>query len=180
MIKFSDTKLYLKTITLLLLTSLLSSCAGTITTLNYYQTKNSYKNAYIISSDVSQYIKFKFGTLKYNGLYIPPKDDAPVDNDIIGNTDEVIKLELAKYGINATIGKKGDEPTGYDLIIEYSDTWRWDFKKILDKLDIYFISPDGNKIIAKSTYNIYHNKELHDFPTPEKEVPKMIKELLEQ
>lgn len=51
-------------------------------------------------------------------------------------------------------------------------------KKVLDKLEIVFILPEGNKELARSTYNIYKNKELHDFPTPEKEVPKMIKELL--
>jgi len=59
------------------------------------------------------------------------------------------------------------------------DTWRWDLKKILDKLEIVFISPKG-EVIAKSTYNIYWNKEIHNFPSPEKEVPKMIKELLEK
>jgi hypothetical protein len=36
------------------------------------------------------------------------------------------------------------------------------------------------EVIAKSTYNIYWNKEIHNFPSPEKEVPKMIKELLEK
>jgi len=51
-------------------------------------------------------------------------------------------------------------------------------KKILDKLEIVFISADGKTEIARSTYNIYRNKELHDFPSAEKEVPKMIKELL--
>ena len=51
-------------------------------------------------------------------------------------------------------------------------------KKILDELEISFISPEGNKVIAKSNFNIYKNKELHNFPTPEKEVPKMIKELI--
>ena len=60
----------------------------------------------------------------------------------------------------------------------YNDIWRWDLKKILDRLDIVFISPNDNKEIARSTYNVYKNKELHNFPTPEKEVPKMIKELL--
>ncbi len=78
----------------------------------------------------------------------------------------------------AEIGKKEDTPEGFDLIIQYYDTWRWDFKKILDKLEIVFITPEGDKVIAKSTYNIYANKEMHNFPTPEKEVPKMIKELL--
>ena len=54
-----------------------------------------------------------------------------------------------------------------------------EFKKILDKLEIVFISPQG-EMIAKSTYNIYKNKELHNFPTPEKEVSQMMKERLKK
>lgn len=76
------------------------------------------------------------------------------------------------------IGKKGDIPENFDLIIKYKDKWRWDFKKILDELEISYISKKRHKIIAKSTFNIYKNKELHNFPIPEKVVPKMIKERL--
>ena len=98
--------------------------------------------------------------------------------EIIGNTAEIIKVELAKNGISSEIGKRDDIPTDFDFIVLYQDTWRWDFKKILDKLEIAFVSKERDSIIAKSTFNIYKNKELHNFPTPEKEVPKMIKDLL--
>jgi hypothetical protein len=80
----------------------------------------------------------------------------------------------------AEIGKINDTPQGFDIIVLYQDTWRWDFKKILDKLEIVFISATDDKEISRSTYNIFKNKELHNFPTPEKEVPKMIKQLLGQ
>ena len=129
------------------------------------------------STDNSQYIQFKFGIIT-PFAYIIPSDDPSVKHDVIGTTAEVIKKELEKNGIIAEIGKNEDTPEGFDLIVQYYDTWRWDFKKILDKLEIVFITPEGNKVIAKSTYNIYKNKELHNFPTPEKEVPQMIKELL--
>ncbi len=49
----------------------------------------------------------------------------------------------------------------------------------MDKLEIVIISPKGD-VISKSEFNIYKNKELHNFPSPEKEVPKMIKELFEK
>jgi hypothetical protein len=160
------------------MTLFLFGCAGTIKTTRYQNQNNSeFKKAYIISSENSQYIKFKFGTIIPYG-YIPPVDDPAEKNDVIGNTDTIIKQELERYGIHSAIGKKGDSPEDFDLIVEYNDTWRWDFKKVLDRLEIIFISPEGDSIIAKSTYNIYKNKELHNFPTPEKEVPKMIKELL--
>ena len=169
----------LKTIWLIM-ALFLFSCAGTIKTTIYPKQYNpEFKKAYIISTENSQYIKFKFGTIIPFG-YIPPQDDPAVKNEVIGNTDTIIKQELEKYGIQSIIGKKGDSPEGFDLIVEYNDTWRWDFKKILDRLEIIFISPEGDSLIAKSIYNIYKNKELHNFPTPEKEVPKMIKELLKK
>ncbi len=156
----------------------LCSCAGTINTTkspNYNEHK--YTKAYILSAENSQYIKFKFGVITPYAYIVLP-DDPASQHEVIGNTDSIIKKELEKYGIIAEIGKKGDRPEDFDLIVEYQDTWRWDFKKILDKLEIVFITPDGKEVIGESTYNIYKNKELHNFPTPEKEVPKMIKELL--
>lgn len=153
------------------------SCAGTIYTLKISNIDtDKCKKAYIVARENSQYINFKFGIITpYAYIVIP--DNNPSKTKVIGNTDLVIKQELEKYGFVVEIGKRGDNPKDIDLIIEYSDTWRWDFKKILDNLEITFFSPNGN-IIGKSTYTIYKNKELHNFPTPEKEVPKMIKELL--
>ena len=168
----------MKTTFYLLLTLVLTSCAGTVQTARYQNEANpEFRKAYIVSTENSQYIKFKFGTITPFG-YLPPADDPAEESEVIGNTDAVIQQELEKYGIQSIIGKKGDTPEGFDIIVQYTDTWRWDFKKILDRLEIAFVSPDGEKLLAKSTYNIYKNKELHNFPTPEKEVPKMIKELL--
>lgn len=161
-----------------ILTFIFFGCAGTIKTVkSTEQITNNYKKAYIISTDNSQYIQFKFGIIS-PFAYIAPSDDPTIKHEVIGTTADVIKTELEKNGIIAEIGKKEDTPAGFDLIVQYYDTWRWDFKKILDKLEIVFISPEGDKVISKSTFNIYKNKELHNFPTPEKEVPKMIKELL--
>lgn len=159
----------------------LSSCGGTINTTKYVNTiPPNVKTAYIIPPQNSKYIKFKFGTLTYPGYYMAAEDPAPVKEELIGDTAEVIKAELEKRGIKATIAQKGDEPDDFDIIVQYYDTWRWDFKKILDKLQIYFIAPTGDKILAKSTFTISENKETHNFPTPKKEVPKMIEEIFEK
>jgi len=163
----------------LLLVVLFSSCAGTINTVRHINTQTGYKKAVIVSAESSQYIQFKPGIFIPVGVYIVLPDDPAVTREVIGNTDKVIKNELEKYGIQAEIVRKGEVLYDFDIIVEYYDIWRWDFKKILDKLEIVFISPKG-ELIAKSTYNIYRNKELHNFPTPEKEVPKMIKEMLGQ
>jgi hypothetical protein len=160
--------------------TLFTSCAGTINTVRHTSEKPEYKRAVIISAQNSQYIQFKFGTFIGPGLYVPPTTDpSAIKHEIIGNTDEVIRKELEKYGISAEIIREGAVPDDFDLLVEYYDTWRWDLKNILDKLEIVFISPKG-EVIATSTYNIYKNKEFHNFPLPEKEVPKMIKELLEK
>ena len=168
-----------KLLSLLFLVILFSSCAGTINTVGHINTQTAYKKAIVVSAENSQYIQFKPGIFIPLGVYIVLPDDPAVTREVIGNTDKVIKCELEKYGIQAEIVKKGELYGDFDILVEYYDTWRWDFKKILDKLEIVFISPQG-ELIARSTYNIYRNKELHNFPTPEKEVPKMVREMLGQ
>lgn len=165
----------IKTAVLSMILISFASCAGTIkTTSSPDSSMASFKKVYIISTEESKYIKFKFGRITPIGYLPPIEDRPPVNQGTIGNTAEVIKKELEKYGIEAVLGKKGDTPEGFDLVIEYNDTWRWDFKKVLDRLEIILINSDG-KEIAKSIYTIHRNKEMHNFPTPEKEVPKMIK-----
>lgn len=150
---------------------IINSCSGTIHTAGYLHS-TEYKNAFIISSQESQFIKFKF-------LYNYFGDNPAKSHEKIGNTDLTIKKELDKYGIYSTVGTEGEIPKETDLIVVYNDVWRWDFKPVLDKLEIAFISPSSQEEIARATFNIYRNKEIHNFPTPEKEVPKMIEELLE-
>ena len=161
-----------------LVITILSGCAGTINTIKPKgQGPIQYTKAYIVSAEDSKYIKFKLGAITPYGYIVLP-DDPAQKHEIIGNAAQVIKRELEKYNISTEIGKRGDVPEGFDLVVIYYDTWRWDFKKLLDKLEIIFISPNNNKELARSTYNIFKNKELHNFPTPEKEVPKMVKALL--
>lgn len=167
----------LRTYYIILLTILFSSCAGTITTQIQTSITSQYKRAYVVSAEDSNYIKFRFGAITPYGYLVLP-DNPSQKHEVIGNTDLVIKQELEKYGIHTVIGSRDDIPDDFDLIVLYADTWRWDLKKILDKLQIVFISAEGGKELARSTYRISKNKEFHNFPTPEKEVPKMIRELL--
>lgn len=154
---------------------LFGSCAGTIKTVRSFELKPThFKKALIVSSENSKFIHFKFGTITPFGLYVIQPDDPALENKVIGNTAVVLKNEIEKYGIEAIIGKKDESAENYDFVVFYYDVWRWDFKNILDKLEIVFYSSDGKTEIARSTYNIYKNKELHDFPSPEKEIPKMI------
>lgn len=176
--KKNATKVLLLKLPIYVLLIGLFSCAGTINTIRKTESKSiNNARAYVISAENSQYIKFKFGVITPFAYIVLP-DDPAQKHKAIGNTDITIKQELERNGIYAEIGKKDDIPEGFDFIVMYNDTWRWDFKKVLDKLEIVFISGDGKEELARSVYNIHPNKEYHNFPTPEKEVPKMIKELL--
>ncbi len=168
------------TLTTSVLFILISGCAGTINTVKFSVIENrEQKKAYILSAENSQYVQFKPGIILPNGGYIVLPDDPSETHEVIGKTDLIIKKEVEKYGVKTEIVKKGDILGDFDFLIEFHDTWRWDFTKVLDKLEILLISPNGT-IISKSEFKIYKNKEMHNFPTPEKEVPKMIKELFEK
>ena len=156
-----------------------SSCSGTInTTFQPNVPKQEFKKAFIISSENSGYIRQKFPIITPL-VVVFPGDDPAEDHKTIGNTAEVIKQELEKRNIVCTIGKRGETPENTDLIVMYSDVWRWDMKKILDNLVVVFVTPDGKQEISRSTYKIY-SRDIHNFPTPEKEVPKMMKQLFHE
>lgn len=166
-------------LSLITITLLLCSCAGTINTVfqpNIPRTE--FKKAFIISSENSGYIRQKFPIITPL-VVVFPGDDPAEDHKVIGNTAEVIKQELEKRNIECTIGKPGQVPENTDLIVMYSDVWRWDMKKILDNLVIVFVTPDGKREIGHSAYKIY-SRDIHNFPTPQKEVPKMMKQLFHE
>ena len=111
----------------------LSSCAGTVRTTQQASVRPDYKSAYIVSAEHSNYIKFKMGIIT-PFFYVVPADGPAQKREVIGDTDLVIEQELLKYGVQSTIGQKDDPLAGYDLVVFYNETWRWDFNKILDKL----------------------------------------------
>ena len=113
-------------------------------------------------------------------VYIVPTDDAPVTKEKIGNTDSVIMKELSKYHIDAQIIQPGDTINKADLLVFYKDVWRWDFKKILDNLEIVFYARESEQPVISSTFSVGTNKEIHNFPSPEKVVPKMIRQMMEK
>ena len=118
-----------------------SSCSGTINTrFQPNVPKQEFKKAFIISSENSGYIRQKFPIITPL-VVVFPGDDPAEDHKTIGNTAEVIKQELEKRNIECTIGKRGETPENTDLIVMYSDVWRWDMKKILDNLVIVFVTP---------------------------------------
>jgi hypothetical protein len=160
-------------------TLLIGSCAGTISVKkNQNDELNKIKKAFIVSAKNSKFIKIQFGTFIAGVGYIPPVDERAEEAAAVGKTDEIIKKELEKYNVISIIGNQGEVPQNIDVIVIYNDVWRWDFKNVLDQLEIDFINPKTNQIICEATYKI-GDKEMHDFPTSEKEVPKMIKKIME-
>ena len=95
-----------KIILLLIEAALFCSCAGTIKTVRHINSQSEYKKAVIISAENSNYIQFKPGIFIPGGVYIVLPDDPAKKREVIGNTDNVIKQELEKYGIRVEIEKK--------------------------------------------------------------------------
>lgn len=132
-----------------------------------------YKTAYIIDS---KYSKFRGASvIPIPGtVLVLPGDEEKVESR--GKISVLIRDELQKYGVNAVIGSETDSiPENIDLIIRYEDVWEWDFKHYLSSLVIKFIANGTNDVIAEGKFK---SAIAHDFPIPEREIPKIIKKYL--
>lgn len=170
-------KLFIRFILISTTILLFFSCSGKIITTNNGFSKNQFSKAYIISNEESRR-KLPFvvplPNVTIHGTTAAGKTKK------IGNIEEVIKNELEKHGIEAIIATDNDEdiPEDIDFIVIYYDIWRWDFKNVLEYLEIVFLHTNGEDVLARSIYKIHASKEFHNFPTPKKEIPKMFNQLL--
>lgn len=158
---------------LVITASLLCSCAG-----SYYIDKytedplQDVESVYIIKADSSYYEKFMMGMILPTG-YVPPVVDGEiVKKNAIGDTDKYLKIEFDKLGMNTSIGSYNEIPDTTDLLVIYSDKWRWDFKKVMDKLDVELIDYKSKELVGEMKYRI-GSKEMHDYPSAEEEVPRL-------
>lgn len=156
--------------------TILFSCSGKIITSNEGFIRNQFNKAYIISNKDSRR-KLPFVIPLPNAIIHGTTSAG--DTKKIGNIEQVIKDELEKHGFEAIIASDDEEiPEDIDFIVIYYDIWRWDFKNILEYLEIVFLHSNGEDVLARSIYKIHASKEFHNFPTPKKEIPKMFDQLL--
>ncbi len=159
---------------------MLSSCAG-----SYYIDKytddplQGVNKVYIIKADSSYYEKFMMGIVLPSG-YIPlVVDGEVVKTKAIGDTDKYLKKEFDKLGMKTSIGYYNEIPDDTDLLVIYSDKWRWDFKKIMDRLDVEFIDYRSKELVAEMKYRI-GSKDMHDYPSAQEEVPRLFNKYLNE
>lgn len=159
---------------------MLSSCAG-----SYYIDKytddplQGVSKVYIIKADSSYYENFMMGIVLPSGYVPPVVDGEVVKKKAIGDTDKYLKQEFDKMGMKTSIGYYKDIPDDTDLLVIYSDKWRWDFKKIMDRLDVEFINYKSKELVAEMKYRI-GSKEMHDYPSAQEEVPRLFEKYLNE
>lgn len=90
--------------------------------------------------------------------------------------DSYIEQNLKPYGITL----KDPLPAGtrqandVDLIVSYSDTWRWDLVMYLQSITInYYDGPSGNLLVTGS----WQNSGLHGFYKPQDVINALLKEI---
>jgi hypothetical protein len=153
----------------------LVGCAGVVRSTVIHDEFYKQKKVLIIKSDASSYIPFQMGNI-IGGMYFPPTTSTVKEKPVIGNTDIVIKKELEKRGFEVYIA--GDKPitNDFQLVVRYKDTWKWDMSDYMPYLEIYFMDAATLKTNARTSYA--NSSETHDYPTPEKTIPKMLDDLL--
>jgi hypothetical protein len=176
-----DTKAFLYAAILYLVVLSQSACKGTIETVTYVSKNIRFKRAYIIAPQRPTHYKF-VPTMIPAYFWDESHRDALYASaekiEVVGKTEKAIREELEEYGISAVIGTSKNAPEGFDIIVKFNESWTWDMTNILDHLEIIFISCTDGKEIGRSIYRINDNSEMHNFPTPRKEVPNMIRELM--
>lgn len=90
--------------------------------------------------------------------------------------DSMLQTGLEATGINSLVRDTIDVLDSTTLYLVYQDYWAWDLKKYMHVLWIgVYDSGENLKLEVISQGN---TAGLHDFPTPQKQVPIMIQELV--
>jgi hypothetical protein len=169
-------KIFFPVLLILSCSLVLLGCAGKhISTLDPGVDLRSYKKVHIVYNHNSKKIKNSVALVPGGATYSPVGEEVV---SRVGYTAQVIQSELGKYGIHsAVVNESHPIPDDVDLVVRYDDTWNWDMKDYLYALEIEFIDNGSGKVVAKGTFT---SSYAHNFPTPEKEVPKMIKSMFDK
>jgi len=103
--------------------------------------------------------------------FVTKKDSA------ISDIPELVCVELLKRQINCEIAYEHSEINNETYYIEYQDYWAWDFKKYMHVLKMKLYK---NGIEIKTVASQGNGAGMHDYPTPEKQIPLLIDLLLKK
>jgi hypothetical protein len=79
-----------------------------------------------------------------------------------GNSSDMdahIQRELMAHGIRVTAGAEMQKPDA-DIIVRYSDSWRWDLTMYLKTLDVQVYDASSGTLIASGSWK---NSALHGY-----------------
>ena len=88
--------------------------------------------------------------------------------------DAHLQRELLRHGIAVSVGPEGSAGTA-QLIVRYSDDWRWDIKMYLRSFDVMVFDAKTNTLLATGSWE---NSALHGFYNEDKVVANVVDQTL--
>jgi len=85
--------------------------------------------------------------------------------------DAHLQRELLRHGISVSAGPEGSAPANAQLIVRYSDDWRWDLKMYLRSFDVMVSDARTNTLLATGSWE---NSAVHGFYNEDKVVAKVV------
>ena len=94
-----------------------------------------------------------------------------VHGDRSADMDAKLQRELLRHGLAVTIGPE-NAPTGdAQLLVKYTDNWRWDIAMYLRTLDVMVYDAHSKALVATGSWR---NSALHGFYSADKVVADVV------
>jgi hypothetical protein len=94
-----------------------------------------------------------------------------------GNSDDMdahVQQELMAHGIQVKAGPETRDP-GTDVVVRYTDQWRWDMSMYLRSLDIQVYSGESGTLLASGSWK---NSALHGYHSGAKVTKRVMDEVV--
>ena len=105
----------------------------------------------------------------YHSAYLVVHGDKSVD------MDTNIQKELLRRGFNVNVGSEGAEPPNTDLVVRYTDDWKWDLSMYLRAFDLMVFDGKSKVLLASGSWK---NSALHGYHNAEKVVGDVVGQTL--
>jgi hypothetical protein len=79
--------------------------------------------------------------------------------------DAHVQREFLRHGIAVSVGPEGGPIGNVQLIVRYSDDWRWDLKMYLRSFDVMVFDARTNTLLATGSWE---NSAMHGFYNEDK------------
>lgn len=105
----------------------------------------------------------------YRSVYIVVHGDSSAD------MDANLQREFLRHGFSVAVGPDGSAPPGTQLIVKYTDDWKWDLAMYLRRLDVMIFDAKTNVLLASGSWK---NSTFHGFYSSEKVVTNVVSDTL--